>query len=89
MNRYSNRQAEVSELLCYIFDNYNSKAGLNLTFPYPEYIENVEYKPSWRYYTYDYIAPITETFSRISSSDKALRDLAREAARQVKMRLEG
>jgi len=60
--------------------------------PYPTPEDGVEHVPSWMYYGYEFVEPIGNAISSVTTtdgSDEALRKLAQEAARGVRMRLEG
>lgn len=97
---YSQNKELAAKFLEISFDYYSGKTSLTdtkgnvVTFfnPYPD-IEGVEglYK-TWTYSSKEFISILSDisedTFSS-DGSDEALREIAQEAARQVKMRLEG
>lgn len=92
MNRYTEKKELASEFLCLLFDILNKNIESAAILPYPTPENGEEYMPSWIYYGYEFVEPIGNAVSSVADtdgSDEALRKLAREAARQVKMRLEG
>lgn len=98
MNKYSEKKDLAAEFLCLLFDincgKYNDDGAIisSLLVTYPEIEDGVEYTPSWLYYTYDYSHVIGEALigcEETDGSDETLKKLAEDAARTLRMRLEG
>ena len=98
MNKSSEKKDLAAEFLCLLFDincgKYNDD-GLVISsqlVTYPEIEDGTEYTPSWLYYTYDYSHVIGEALigcEETDGSDETLKKLAEDAARTLRMRLEG
>lgn len=98
MNKYSEKKDLAAEFLCLLFDincgKYNDDGAIisSLLVTYPEIEDGTEYTPSWLYYTYDYSHVIGEALigcEETDGSDETLKKLAEDAARTLRMRLEG
>lgn len=101
INPFSEKKEQAAEFLAYVFDILNqdipcnSDVGWNAPiFPYPE-IENVDdVHLYWDYYPWVIAEPIAEAYNKVrdgktDGKDKTLKDLAEDAARNVRMRLDG
>ena len=92
MNKYSKKKDQAAELLCFLFDVFSSDVESTVYLLYPSVENGSEYVPSWLYYTYEFVEPIADAYMaavETDGSDETLRKLAQEAAKGVKMRLEG
>lgn len=94
LNKNSEKKDTAIEFLCLLFDieNGNIEADNVLPFTYPKVEEGVEYTPYWLFYTYDYVDAIANAFQsaeETDGSDDALNKLAEEAAKTVRMRMNG
>lgn len=92
MNKFSQKKEQAAEFLCFLFDVFNNDIESTVYLLYPLIEDGSEYVPSWLYYTYEFVEPIANAFEATlesDGSDEALRKLAQEAIRGMRMRLEG
>ncbi len=92
MNRNSQNKELAEKFLVTLFDVKSKAIESNEYFTYPEIDGNVEYVPSWLYWSYDIVEPIGEAFRTVletDGSDEAIRRIAEEASKAAKMRMEG
>lgn len=93
LNKYSMNKDEAVDFMCFLFDGMIEE-GLHPhdTWGYPDIEEGVEYTPSWVYTAHEYWAVMRSAVTEVHNtdgSDEALREIAKEAARQLRMRLKG
>lgn len=93
LNKYSKNKDEAVDFLCFLFDQMSVESdSLGSIWLYPEVEKGVEYTPEWIYTTYEYWsvmrAAVTEVHET-DGSDETLRQMAEEASRELRRRLEG
>ncbi len=93
LNRYSKNKDEAVDFLCFLFDQMSVESdSLGSLWLYPEVEKGVEYTPEWIYTTYEYWSVMRATVTEVhetDGSDETLRQMAEEAARELRRRLEG
>ncbi len=92
MNKYSVNKDVAADFMCYMFDALNKdiESAVHMTYPVPD--EGAEYTPYWLYWSNDLVEPLTSAKDELmisDGSDEAIRKLAEDAARGLRMRLEG
>ncbi len=94
MNKHSQKKDMAEKFLCMVYD-YANKDLIHPEYyvpTYPEYESGIEYIPSWLHWEYEIAKPIAEARSKVletDGSDEAIRKLAQDAAKGLRMRLEG
>lgn len=93
LNKYSKNKDEAVDFLCFLFDQMSVESdSLGSLWLYPEVEKGVEYTPEWIYTTYEYWSVMRATVTEVhetDGSDETLRQMAEEAARELRRRLEG
>lgn len=93
LNKYSKNKDEAVDFLCFLFDQMSVESdSLGGLWLYPEVEKGVEYTPEWIYTTYEYWSVMRATVTEVhetDGSDETLRQMAEEAARELRRRLEG
>lgn len=93
LNKYSKNKDEAVDFLCFLFDQMSVESDfLGSLWLYPEVEKGVEYTPEWIYTTYEYWSVMRATVTEVhetDGSDETLRQMAEEAARELRRRLEG
>lgn len=93
LNRYSKNKDEAVDFLCFLFDQMSVESdSLGSLWLYPEVEKGVEYTPEWIYTTYEYWSVMRATVTEVhetDGSDETLRQMAEEASRELRRRLEG
>lgn len=93
LNKYSKNKDEAVDFLCFLFDQMSVESdSLGSLWLYPEVEKGVEYTPEWIYTTYEYWSVMRNAVTEVHNtdgSDETLRQMAEEASRELRKRLEG
>ena len=101
MNPFSKKKEQAAEFLAFAFDVLNQDIPLDLgegwdvwITPYPEIGSTDEVHLYWDYYPWVIAEPIARAYNEVcdgktNGKNKTLKKLAEEAARNVRMRLDG